>query len=875
MRSSSFHFLIPVLTILFLQSASAYQVDNGFRYVKGDGFVTIVGYEGTQSSVIFPDSFEGLPARVVNFLVGPGVESLVKVTVPEGYETIAKGAFFNATHLQEVVLPSSITAINTWAFMGCENLEKVNLPDGLQLIGLEAFRNCRNLKSIEIPQSLVAFGYSSGSLSRDYGLFSGCSGLEAFTVDPDNPVFSSDNGVLYSKEKEVLIQYPGGRQGAFVVPDFVERIAEDAFRDCLGLTFLTLSSDVQLGYPTTSSFSSCYRLEGIVIEDSSVTNSSSLFRSADGILYDQNFTTVYWVPTVDPGVWQIPNGIEIIVPDAISGWTGLTSLILPPSLKSLESFSGCTNLSSFQLSGEHEDFSVQDGVLFSKDGSVLIRLPQGFHGHYTIPAGVTEIGNGAFGGCTGLSGITIPDSVVRVGKSAFAGCTELTTLQMPGVETIGESAFRNCEGLESIDLPSSFEGIMTAGGDIDRSFSYFGTRLFDQCINLTSVFINSANPQFMNMGDGIIEREEKSLLYLPSGLSGAVNLAEGITEIRSGAIPSFSKLESLSLPASLTGIQPNAISSFNQNLSAIQVAKNHPSFTSVDGVLFSKDQKTLILYPPGRENGHYTISNGVEEAEDNGLSCHQLSSLTIPASFQDSFSQELSHLVSVTVHSEQLTLRMIQSIGEQQSLTSVIFPERHPDFTSLEGAIASEDGLHLFLVPSGNSGRYTIPRGIRFIDRGALDNSFLTEIVIPPSVYSIQSRDIFSSSSLRKMSFEGNEPVVPTSRVTIDSSVQYYEGSLRRTDRFPSGVSSLYSFPTEAIESPGRWAKASSRADGWKALDWFGSFLEYESGWTYHSELGWLWIEGSTESNLHAFIPELNEWLVFAFKLSLFIPGWK
>ncbi len=65
-----------------------------------------------------------------------------------------------------------------------------------------------------------------------------------------------------------------------------------------------------------------------------------------------------------------------------------------------------------------------------------------------IPNSVTKTGDNAFAGCTGLTAVTIPDSVTKIGGGAFSGCTGLTAVTIPdNVTEIGESAFQGCTGL--------------------------------------------------------------------------------------------------------------------------------------------------------------------------------------------------------------------------------------------------------------------------------------------------------------------------------------------------------------------------------------------------------------------------------------------
>ncbi|MEG2541045.1 MAG: leucine-rich repeat domain-containing protein, partial [Clostridia bacterium] len=95
------------------------------------------------------------------------------------------------------------------------------------------------------------------------------------------------------------------------------------------------------------------------------------------------------------------------------------------------------------------NFKSIDGDLYSKDGSTLIQYAIGKTATiFTIPASVTNIGYGAFYGCSSLTSVTIPASVTTIGGSAFSGCIKLTSITIPaGVTSIGYGAFNGCRSL--------------------------------------------------------------------------------------------------------------------------------------------------------------------------------------------------------------------------------------------------------------------------------------------------------------------------------------------------------------------------------------------------------------------------------------------
>ena len=155
----------------------------------------------------------------------------------------------------------------------------------------------------------------------------------------------------------------------------------------------------------------------------------------------------------------------------------MTSINIPKNVTSIGSgvFSGCSSLTSINISTNNKAFKSKEGVLFNYIENELLCYPAGKSDKYSIPSDVEKIGDSAFSGCIYLSSITIPSSVISIGESAFSNCTELSSITIPSsVKSIGDSAFSNCSNLISV----TYNGIDDPGID---------SNAFDNCNKLIKV----------------------------------------------------------------------------------------------------------------------------------------------------------------------------------------------------------------------------------------------------------------------------------------------------------------------------------------------------------------------------------------------------
>lgn len=226
-----------LLGLALLVPLSQADQSGDWTYTTDGTNVAITGYTGPGGDVLIPDTILGQPVTSIGDYAFEGATNMNTVTIPEGVTMIGDQAFFQCTSLTNVAVPNSLASIGDYAFEVCSSLPGVTIPHGVISIGIDAFLLCDAMTS--------------------------------FSVDTSNPVYCDQDGILFNKDKTLLIKCPGGKAGDYTIPRGTTRVGPEGFGFCRNLTTITIPASIT--DIDDSAFNSCSGMTRITVP-ASVTN---------------------------------------------------------------------------------------------------------------------------------------------------------------------------------------------------------------------------------------------------------------------------------------------------------------------------------------------------------------------------------------------------------------------------------------------------------------------------------------------------------------------------------------------------------------------------------------------------------------------------
>ncbi|MFA6582023.1 MAG: leucine-rich repeat domain-containing protein, partial [Paludibacter sp.] len=442
----------------------------------------------------------------------------------------------------------------------------------------------------------------------------------------------------------------------------------------------------------------------------------------------------------------LPNTATSIGGSAFCYCSGLTGTFsIPASVTSIGDYAlyGCTQLSAFAVETANTRYSSYDGVLYNKNQDSLFVCPLSKSGSLTLPQTVVHIGPSALESCSSLTGtLTLPSSLKSIGDYAFYYCTGFTgNLAIPGsIVSIGNDAFQGCSGL-------------TGTINIPQTLSYFGAYAFFDCTNLASFQVSPSNPYYSSVNDVLYNKNQDTLYICPGAKSAEFTIPATVKAVGSYAFYKCSQLSgSLTIPSGVNSIGDFAFYGCS-TLSAFIVESQNPKYSSNNGVLFNKNQDTLLVYPGGK-SGSYAVPNTV-----NHISTYAFSNCI-----------GITGLISIPPS--------VVSIGEYAfygctGFTGFAVDANNNYYSSVDGLLLSHNQDSIYICPLSKSGIYIIPGTVTNIAYCAFDGcTALTEIVVPNSVQTIEQYAFEFCTGLKKLTLSKNLTTIGTGAFYFCTALQ-------------------------------------------------------------------------------------------------------
>lgn len=363
-------------------------------------------------------------------------------TVPDTVTRIEADAFYWCSGLTEVAIPASVTAIGSYAFAGT-GLTEVTVPGGVKTIEEGAFYGCRSLADVTVAPGVTAIGDRA---------FYNCSAMKEISIP--STVTTVGTAAFFSCEKLEKVSLPG-----------IQTLGETAFRYCSALTDIALPDSLTVLQERT--FSDCSSLTAVTLGANLQTIGESAF---------------YYCKA-------------------------LKTLHIPAKVTSIDgsAFDSCDALTGFTVAAENTAYTSKNGILYSKDATVLVRVPGAYTGPVTVDDTVKEFADFALSTCAGVSEVVLPAKLQKLGVYVFRECNGLQTIALPaGITEVPDGAFYMCAGLQSITFPQPLKTIGAGAFSNCRSLkklvlpdnvTTLKTDAFAACEALTEVTIGSGITQ--------------------------------------------------------------------------------------------------------------------------------------------------------------------------------------------------------------------------------------------------------------------------------------------------------------------------------------------------------------------------------------------
>lgn len=504
-------------------------------------------------------------------------KALKSVKLGKNVDTVGRCAFEGCSELQSVQLSKNTYRIGGWAFSDCSKLKKVRFTTGLSDIKSHAFLNCKKLKSFAIGKSLRHMGpdvfegcesltrvdlnkknqhfTKDGKLLLDKsGAIMISAGLEEsqiikYLVSQRDTVYSSKDGLLYSKDGKELLLCPKKKKGVVNIDDKVTYVHDDAFSGCKNITQINVGKKVWNFEFAMSEIPKHVKIK--------ISNKNPYLYISNGAIISKDKKELKYCYKTKGDTYTIPASVKKIGENAFEKQKHLKQIVVSDCVTEIDQ-------QAFSIGQEGEEINLE-----------RIHLSKKYKDKYN---------DFMWANIEGLKEITVSSEnpyyssidgclYDKAGKKLFACPSAVETYKMPdSVNSIDEyvagdkvkELYTNDMVTDLIGWTDKFWKIQT----LHIGKSVLTVRKDSPLEELRKISVDPENNSFKAVDDVLYTKDGSKLLLCPAKKQGKVVVADGVTTLSARAFDYCTQITDIVIPDSVTTIE-NKI--FNEYVDSIVI----------------------------------------------------------------------------------------------------------------------------------------------------------------------------------------------------------------------------------------------------------------------------------------------------------------